>query len=145
LGNFRLQGRDAPAQGAPGTEESLRLAAYLFGVESSNLLQSITHKTVAMGGKRGSVVQIPQNSDQATQIRDALAKEMYSRLFDFVIGKLNQAMAIKGATPVSTMSILDIYGFEIFANNVFEQLCINFVNERIVSFWIAPSDRSRSR
>lgn len=134
LGNFQLVGQDAPAQGAPGTEEGLNMAAYLFGVDANSLMNSITHKTVAMGGRRGSVVRIPQNADQATQIRDALAKEMYSRLFDFVIGKVNSAMAIQGSNPVSTLGILDIYGFEIFDHNVFEQLCINFVNERIVSF-----------
>ena len=137
LGNLRLVGRDAPAQVAPGTEEGLNLAAYLFGVDPGALGNSITHKTVAMGGRRNSVVKIPQNADQATQIRDALAKEMYSRLFDFVIAKVNAAMAMGGAgQAVSTFNLLDIYGFEIFQNNVFEQLCINFVNERIQQIFL---------
>lgn len=135
LGNFQLTGRDAPAQPMQGTQDALNMAAYLFGVDSQALTTAITHKTVAMGGRRGSVVKIPQNADQATQIRDALAKETYNRLFDFVVAKVNAAMQESGGA-VTNLGILDIYGFEIFQHNVFEQLCINFVNEKIQQIFL---------
>jgi myosin-1 len=67
--------------------------------------------------------------------RDALAKELYSRLFDFVVKTVNRAMHKDLGTSV-TVGILDIYGFEIFDTNMFEQLCINFVNEKLQQIFI---------
>jgi myosin heavy subunit len=116
-------------------EQALQQAAALFGVSAELLLESINHKTVQMGGKRASIVKVPQNADQATQIRDALAKEMYSRIFDFVVSKVNYSMRSQGY-PGNTLGILDIYGFEIFDHNLFEQLCINFVNERLQQIFL---------
>ena len=136
LGNVRLVGKDAPAKLAQGSDGPLQLAAYLFGVPPEGLLGAINHKTVQMGGKRGSVVKVPQNADQATQIRDAISKEVYSRLFDYIITKLNYAMRGNGAAPGCSLGILDIYGFEIFDKNVFEQLCINFVNEKLQQIFL---------
>lgn len=135
LGNAKLVGKDAPAKLHSSGEQGLKTAAYLFGVDPTLLLEAITHKTVAMGGRRGSVVKIPQNSDQATQIRDALAKEMFSRIFDYLINKVNRAMSTQGYHG-NTLGILDIYGFEIFDNNLFEQLCINFVNEKLQAIFL---------
>jgi len=134
LGNAKLQG-DAPAKLIRGGDQWLNQAANLFGVSPGLLLESINHKTVQMGGKRASIVKVPQNADQATQIRDALAKEMYSRIFDFVISKVNYAMRAQGC-PGNTLGILDIYGFEIFEHNLFEQLCINFVNEKLQQIFL---------
>jgi myosin heavy subunit len=64
---------------------------------------------------------------KAAFARDALAKGIYSRLFDWIVTRINKTMAVteKG----KTIGILDIYGFEIFDVNSFEQLCINYVNE----------------
>jgi len=136
LGNAQLVGKDAPAQMQRGTEYSLQMAAYLFGVEPEALLKSLSHKVVTMGGRRASVVAIPQNGDQATQIRDALAKEMYSRIFELIIYRLNTAMYTRDAQHGKTIGILDIYGFEIFKHNGFEQLCINYVNEQLQQIFV---------
>ncbi|GBG24967.1 Myosin-1 [Hondaea fermentalgiana] len=141
LGNARLTGRDAPAQLERGGEYSLEMAAYLFGVAPADLLKAITHKTVAMGGRRASVVNIPQNADQASQIRDALAKEMYSRIFDVIVAQLNSVMYTRDAQFGKTIGILDIYGFEIFKENGFEQLCINYVNEQLQQIFISLTIR----
>lgn len=64
--------------------------------------------------------------------RDALAKGIYSRLFDWIVGRINKVMAV--AEKGKTIGILDIYGFEIFEVNSFEQLCINYVNEVYAKF-----------
>ncbi len=67
--------------------------------------------------------------DQALYSRDALAKGIYSRLFDWLVGRINKMMEVYGGARGKTIGILDIYGFEIFDQNSFEQLCINYVNE----------------
>merc|ERR1719174_2094521 len=63
-----------------------------------------------------------------------MAKVMYSRLFDFLVSRINQSTSSKEkkiSKDVRKIGILDIYGFEIFDWNSFEQLCINFANERL--------------
>ncbi|CAM9577289.1 unnamed protein product, partial [Hapterophycus canaliculatus] len=69
------------------------------------------------------------NGGDAAKSRDAMAKEIYRRLFSWIVDKVNQS--IECATEGLTMGILDIYGFEIFENNDFEQFCINYVNEKL--------------
>lgn len=136
LGNVFMQGRDAPCKATSESYGFLQTAAYLLGVGEEQLMHAITHKRIQMGGRRGSVVHVPQNADQATQIRDALAKELYSRTFDHVIQKVNQVMYPNGFQQGLSIGILDIYGFEIFQSNSFEQFCINYVNERLQQIFI---------
>uniref|UniRef100_A0A803PGQ9 Uncharacterized protein n=1 Tax=Cannabis sativa TaxID=3483 RepID=A0A803PGQ9_CANSA len=66
----------------------------------------------------------------ATVSRDGLAKTIYSRLFDWLVDKINDSI---GQDPYSNclIGVLDIYGFESFKNNSFEQFCINFTNEKL--------------
>ncbi|KAG2311288.1 hypothetical protein Bca4012_025720 [Brassica carinata] len=68
--------------------------------------------------------------DSATGSRDALAKTIYSRLFDWLVDKINNSI---GQDPNSKtiIGVLDIYGFESFKTNSFEQFCINFTNEKL--------------
>ena len=66
---------------------------------------------------------------QATAARDALAKDLYRRMFDYIVDLCNTNI-YKGQSRAS-ISILDIFGFEIFDNNSFEQLCINYANETL--------------
>jgi myosin I len=70
------------------------------------------------------------NIVQATAVRDALAKAMYDKLFDWIVQRVNASMRARGQIS-NTIGILDIYGFEIFDTNSFEQLCINYVNEKL--------------
>jgi myosin-1 len=71
---------------------------------------------------------------KASYTRDALAKALYARLFDYLVKAVNQAMQ-KDREDIS-IGILDIYGFEIFQRNGFEQFCINFVNEKLQQIFI---------
>ena len=87
------------------------------------------------GGRRGSVYEVPLNAVQAASVRDALSKAIYNNLFDWIVARLNRALnALSGASYV--IGVLDIYGFEIFENNSFEQLCINYVNEKLQQIFI---------
>jgi myosin-1 len=91
-------------------------------------------QTMAAGGKT-EVYQVPQNPVQATQRRDAIAKAFYERLFDLIVGRINSALEPSEEAAQSDMlsiGVLDIYGFEIFQNNGFEQLCINYVSKMLL-------------
>lgn len=76
-------------------------------------------------GKRGTTYDVPLNRQQALSTRDALAKSLYARLFDWVIESVNKAiMSTKTQGKILNLGVLDIYGFEIFERNGFEQFCI---------------------
>ena len=73
------------------------------------------------------------NEEKAENIRDSIAKELYSKLFDYIIIKINKKIENKKNNDINDeykISILDIFGFENFDENSFEQLCINYANER---------------
>ena len=120
----------------------LDFPAYLLGVSKEELVEKLTSRMMRTGGvgRRSSMYKVPLNSIQSTATRDALAKFLYSRLFDFIVNAVNIAMEalssqIKGTKNLS-IGVLDIYGFEIFERNGFEQFCINFVNERLQQIFI---------
>eukprot|EP00320_Phaeocystis_rex_P000214 CAMPEP_0119057708 /NCGR_PEP_ID=MMETSP1178-20130426/2102_1 /TAXON_ID=33656 /ORGANISM="unid sp, Strain CCMP2000" /LENGTH=1078 /DNA_ID=CAMNT_0007038565 /DNA_START=76 /DNA_END=3312 /DNA_ORIENTATION=- len=104
-----------------------------FKVAKTLLEAKLTTKTVKTG--RGSTYTINLNNDQCNDTRDALAKAVYSGMFDWVISKLNVTLG-GNEVPESDLrfiGFLDIFGFENFQFNTFEQLCINFTNERLQS------------
>ncbi|CAN0251246.1 unnamed protein product, partial [Discosporangium mesarthrocarpum] len=72
--------------------------------------------------------------------REALAKELYRRLFDWIVHKVNRSIECEG--DGLTMGVLDIYGFEIFETNHFEQFCINYVNEKLQQYFIEHTIRA---
>jgi myosin-1 len=111
--------------------------AYLLEVDAAHVDKALTERVVetSRGGRRGSVYQVPLNIAQATSVRDALAKAIYFNLFDWIVERVNESLKSRGATSHST-GILDIYGFEIFERNSFEQLCINYVNEKLQQIFI---------
>uniref|UniRef100_A0A8C4F0N4 Osteoclast-stimulating factor 1 n=1 Tax=Dicentrarchus labrax TaxID=13489 RepID=A0A8C4F0N4_DICLA len=85
------------------------------------------------GGKSESI-NVTLNQEQATYTRDALAKALYARVFDFLVESINKA--IQKPHEEFSIGVLDIYGFEIFQKNGFEQFCINFVNEKLQQIFI---------
>lgn len=111
-------------------------AAYLMGVNNEALEMALTHKTVESGfGANKEVFESPLNRVQALATRDTLAKAIYSNLFDWIVTRVNQSLKSQGEAKKS-IGILDIYGFEIFENNSFEQICINYVNEKLQQIFI---------
>lgn len=111
--------------------------AYLLEVESVHVNKALTLRVVetSRGGRRGSVYDVPLNCTQAIAVRDALAKAIYNNLFDWIVERVNASLKARGAAA-HTIGILDIYGFEIFEKNSFEQLCINYVNEKLQQIFI---------
>ncbi|KDN41276.1 hypothetical protein RSAG8_07545, partial [Rhizoctonia solani AG-8 WAC10335] len=111
--------------------------AYLLEVDAAALSKAMVSKTMETqrGGRRGSVYDVPLNPAQATAGRDALAKAIYNNLFEWIVSRVNISMKPRQATA-QVIGVLDIYGFEIFQNNSFEQLCINYVNEKLQQIFI---------
>ncbi|KAJ2162440.1 class II myosin [Coemansia sp. RSA 552] len=111
--------------------------AYLLecGAEIVNkVLVSRTIET-SRGNRRGSVYDVPLNIAQANSARDGLAKAIYTRLFDWIVLRVNKAMQAR-SEGMYIIGVLDIYGFEIFEQNSFEQMCINYVNEKLQQIFI---------
>lgn len=110
----------------------LNMVAYLLEIDAQSLNHALTSRFMqTQRGKGGETYNIPLNRVQACAARDALAKSIYDRLFDWIVQKTNQALKSKTVVQNHTIGILDIYGFEIFEKNSFEQLCINYVNEKL--------------
>ncbi|KFK29930.1 hypothetical protein AALP_AA7G196700 [Arabis alpina] len=105
----------------------LQMAADLFKCEASLLLNSLCTRSILT--REGAIVKA-LDCNAAVTSRDALAKTVYARLFDWLVEKINRSV---GQDPNSRFQIgvLDIYGFECFKNNSFEQFCINFANEKL--------------
>ncbi|RPD82286.1 hypothetical protein L226DRAFT_21648 [Lentinus tigrinus ALCF2SS1-7] len=111
--------------------------AYLLEVDSALVHKALTIRTMETqrGGRRGSVYDVPLNPAQATAGRDALAKAIYNNLFEWIVSRINASMKAR-QTTAHLIGILDIFGFEIFEDNSFEQLCINYVNEKLQQIFI---------
>ncbi|KAI1289038.1 P-loop containing nucleoside triphosphate hydrolase protein [Xylaria venustula] len=107
--------------------------AYLLEVTPDALIKAITIRVLTP--RSGEVIESPANSAQATATRDALSMAIYYNLFDWIVGRINQSLKARQATS-NNIGILDIYGFEIFEKNSFEQLCINYVNEKLQQIFI---------
>jgi len=101
-------------------------AAPLLGVSSEALRKALEARTVTV---RQETTIIERSREEAVSTRDALAKELYARAFRWVVELTNAATAC--AAYAATCGLLDIFGFEAFPVNRFEQLCINYANERL--------------
>jgi myosin-1 len=119
----------------PEDDGFLQFPAFLLGVEADSLRDKLTGRVVeSKWGSKSEIIQMKLNVEQATYTRDALSKSLYARLFDWLVQTVNKAM--QKDKEELTVGVLDIYGFEIFMKNGFEQFCINFVNEKLQQIFI---------
>ncbi|XP_074927205.1 unconventional myosin-Ie-like isoform X1 [Chelonoidis abingdonii] len=133
LGNisFREEGNNAAVE----SEDFLAFPAYLLGIDQGRLKEKLTSRKMdSRWGGKSEVIDVTLNAEQASFTRDALAKALYSRLFDYLVDAINKAM--QKDYEEYNVGVLDIYGFEIFQKNGFEQFCINFVNEKLQQIFI---------
>uniref|UniRef100_A0A672Q4M8 Osteoclast-stimulating factor 1 n=1 Tax=Sinocyclocheilus grahami TaxID=75366 RepID=A0A672Q4M8_SINGR len=103
---------------------------FTLSLKSSYMFSLFSNK---WGGKSESI-DVTLNVEQACFTRDALSKALHSRVFDYLVESINKAM-VKDHQELN-IGVLDIYGFEIFQKNGFEQFCINFVNEKLQQIFI---------
>lgn len=108
--------------------------AKVLGTTTKDLATALTKRTLAT---RGEVVVTNLNASVGAYTRDALSKAMYQRLFDWVVAKVNASVEMEDSgVEYIVIGVLDIYGFEIFKLNSFEQFCINYCNEKLQQLFI---------
>ncbi|XP_048048209.1 myosin VIb isoform X1 [Megalobrama amblycephala] len=117
------------------SSQTLEYCAELLGLDQDDLRVSLTTRVMltTAGGAKGTVIKVPLKVEQANNARDALAKAVYSRLFDHVVKRVNQCFPFD--TSSNFIGVLDIAGFEYFEHNSFEQFCINYCNEKLQQFF----------
>ncbi|XP_032906150.1 unconventional myosin-Ie isoform X2 [Amblyraja radiata] len=133
LGNLTF--KEVGNYAAVESEEFLAFPAFLLGINQERLKEKLTSRK--MDGKWGGqseTINVTLNVDQACYTRDALSKALHSRVFDYLVDSINKAM--EKDHDEFNIGVLDIYGFEIFQKNGFEQFCINFVNEKLQQIFI---------
>eukprot|EP00516_Mucochytrium_quahogii_P005474 CAMPEP_0203751320 /NCGR_PEP_ID=MMETSP0098-20131031/5412_1 /ASSEMBLY_ACC=CAM_ASM_000208 /TAXON_ID=96639 /ORGANISM=" , Strain NY0313808BC1" /LENGTH=935 /DNA_ID=CAMNT_0050640985 /DNA_START=162 /DNA_END=2966 /DNA_ORIENTATION=+ len=119
-----------------GSQHALEVSAQLLGVEQDELTDVLTKRSIVASGD--SVSQVLKKQE-AYKTRDALAKALYGRTFERLVVEINAAVGMNTQVDEGThnsIGVLDIYGFEIFESNSFEQLCINYCNEKLQQLFI---------
>ncbi|KAG5077339.1 hypothetical protein JHK82_056034 [Glycine max] len=109
-------------------DEGLFTVAKLIGCEIEDLKLTLSTRKMKVGN---DIIVQKLTLSQAIDARDALAKSIYACLFDWLVEQINQSLAVGKRRTGRSISILDIYGFESFNRNSFEQFCINYANERL--------------
>ncbi|XP_036441901.1 unconventional myosin-Vb isoform X2 [Colossoma macropomum] len=130
LGNVNIQasGRGGDRSYINGDDRSLVVFSKLMGVEGSQMAHWLCHQRLAVGGE---MLVKPMSGQQANEARDALAKHIYGQLFAWIVQRLNSALRAQREQSKTFIGVLDIYGFETFDRNSFEQFCINYANEKL--------------
>ncbi|KAI4893120.1 hypothetical protein NFI96_020629 [Prochilodus magdalenae] len=126
---FKQKQREEQAE-ADGTEDADK-AAYLMGLNSADLIKGLCHPRVKVGNEW---VTKGQNVQQVNYAVGALSKAVYEKMFLWMVARINQSLETKQPRQYF-IGVLDIAGFEIFDFNTFEQLCINFTNEKLQQFF----------
>ncbi|TWW57764.1 Unconventional myosin-Vb [Takifugu flavidus] len=130
LGNITIHasGRTSERSSIDADDRSLAVFSKLLGVEGPQMAHWLCHHRLAVGGE---MLVKPMSAQQAVEARDALAKHVYGQLFTWTVQRLNSALRTQRGRPKSFIGVLDIYGFETFERNSFEQFCINYANEKL--------------
>ncbi|KAF0689887.1 Aste57867_18683 [Aphanomyces stellatus] len=131
FGNVVLANRET-SEGDAGeitraTAASLATSAKHLGVDVAYLERVITEREI---NTRGEKFVIKRNAKEGMYVRDAIAKSIYQHLFDWIVNHINVSLG-HGPPDLSFIGVLDIFGFESFALNDFEQLLINYANEAL--------------
>ncbi|XP_057175658.1 myosin-6 isoform X2 [Triplophysa rosa] len=131
FGNMKFKVRQREEQAEADGTESADKASYLMGISSADLIKGLLHPRVKVGNE---YIVKGQTVEQVAYAVGALAKATYDRMFKWLVSRINRTLYT--ALPRQFfIGVLDIAGFEIFEFNNFEQLCINFTNEKLQQFF----------
>ncbi|XP_065809107.1 unconventional myosin-Va isoform X1 [Labrus bergylta] len=127
LGNVEIKDRDSDSSVIPPNNRHLTAFCELVGVSYQDMTQWLCHRKLKTATET-YIKTLPRL--QATNARDALSKHIYAKLFNWIVEHVNKAL-ITNVKQHSFIGVLDIYGFETFEINSFEQFCINYANEKL--------------
>ncbi|XP_061630695.1 unconventional myosin-Vc isoform X1 [Phyllopteryx taeniolatus] len=127
LGNVEIKSSGDDRSSISHSDPHLHIFCELLGVRADDLVRWLCNRKLPLVNE--NVVK-PLHKDRAVNSRDALAKWIYAHLFDCVINRINKALQVPGKQH-AFIGVLDIYGFETFDINSFEQFCINYANEKL--------------
>ncbi|KAL1518502.1 hypothetical protein AB1Y20_002793 [Prymnesium parvum] len=117
--------------------ESLRLCALIWEIEEERLLEVLLRRTIVAGTE---LCELRMSCAEATAARDALAKASYERVFDLLVHYVNLSLSQEGQRhSKAEICLLDIFGMETLAVNGFEQLLINYANEKLQAHFTAAA------
>ncbi|XP_009079029.1 PREDICTED: myosin-11 isoform X2 [Acanthisitta chloris] len=128
LGNIVFKKERNTDQASMPDDTAAQKVCHLMGINVTDFTRSILTPRIKVGR---DVVQKAQTKEQADFAIEALAKAKFERLFRWILARVNKALDKTKRQGASFLGILDIAGFEIFENNSFEQLCINYTNEKL--------------
>ncbi|KAL5543073.1 hypothetical protein UlMin_010783 [Ulmus minor] len=128
LGNISFNVIDNENHAEALEDEGLFTAAKLIGCDLEELKLALSTRKMKVGN---DIIVQKLKLSQAIDARDALAKSIYACLFEWIVEQINKSLAVGKRRTGRSISILDIYGFESFDRNSFEQFCINYANERL--------------
>ncbi|XP_022303516.2 unconventional myosin-Va-like isoform X3 [Crassostrea virginica] len=127
FGNVKIHEADGESSQIKKDDKHLSIMCKLLGIEESQMRMWLCHKKIVTVGE---VLTKPLTLTQASFAQDALAKHIYAQTFDWIVEKINRALH-SGTKSTKFIGVLDIYGFETFEINSFEQFCINYANEKL--------------
>uniref|UniRef100_A0A8P4G164 Myosin heavy chain 6 n=1 Tax=Dicentrarchus labrax TaxID=13489 RepID=A0A8P4G164_DICLA len=131
FGNMKFKQKQREEQAEADGTEDLDKVAYLMGLNSADMLKGLCHPRVKVGNEW---VTKGQSVQQVYYSIGALSKSVYEKMFLWMVVRINQSLDTKQPRQYF-IGVLDIAGFEIFDFNTFEQLCINYTNEKLQQFF----------
>uniref|UniRef100_A0A672PJ86 Myosin IH n=1 Tax=Sinocyclocheilus grahami TaxID=75366 RepID=A0A672PJ86_SINGR len=132
MGNVHFDG-DTKGYAILNSNAALRWVSKLLGIHVQVLHEALTFRKIET---KSEEVLSPFTVDHAIYARDALAKAIYGRAFTWLVNRINESLENKDSERKTIIGLLDIYGFEVFFVNSFEQFCINYCNEKLQQLFI---------
>ncbi|KAL7391531.1 hypothetical protein ABVT39_010650 [Epinephelus coioides] len=133
LGNVQFDSDSKGHALLNNNKAELRWVSNLLGVDAHRLQEALTYRKIEASKDQ---VLSPFTTDHAIYARDALAKAIYGQTFTWLVNRINESMENKDPSRKTVIGLLDIYGFEVFYVNSFEQFCINYCNEKLQQLFI---------
>ena len=140
LGNLEFGDEENDAHAYVSDPDTCALAAELLGSTPALMENALLKATLKVSKDEAYTIEL--DPTKAAQGRDAFCKAVYQRVFDHLVKRVNRSLGEElqalpgGASDMRFIGLLDVFGFEIFEVNSFEQLCINFANEKLQNFFL---------